>query len=228
MRPGSPAPPPPVWPALVPPVSPALTASSRPLRPEPSGRGRAAGVRMPRRSRLNPVLPLRPRSAAQAIRVRAVSPAAARDSRCARFGCTLKVWTFPRCAGWTRPAGRPSSCSIRPGCPPRRRLSAARTPRRWSTPSAAWWCGERRCWAWRARFGVALAAARGDDVARAAEQIGQARPTAVNLGWGARPRAGRLPPGAAARPRGCRGFRTDRVSCCPGRGQADCRRGCRG
>jgi methylthioribose-1-phosphate isomerase len=34
-------------------------------------------------------------------------------------------------------------------------------------------------------FGVALAAARGDDVARAAERIGQARPTAVNLGWGA-------------------------------------------
>src|SRR5580658_9062088 len=35
-------------------------------------------------------------------------------------------------------------------------------------------------------FGVALAAARGDDVPAAAEAIGQARPTAVNLGWGAR------------------------------------------
>ena len=34
-------------------------------------------------------------------------------------------------------------------------------------------------------FGVALAAYRGDDVARAAAVIGQARPTAVNLGWGA-------------------------------------------
>jgi methylthioribose-1-phosphate isomerase len=35
-------------------------------------------------------------------------------------------------------------------------------------------------------FGVALAAYRGDDVAAAAAEIGQARPTAVNLGWGAR------------------------------------------
>jgi methylthioribose-1-phosphate isomerase len=35
-------------------------------------------------------------------------------------------------------------------------------------------------------FGVALAAARGDDVAAAADAIGRARPTAVNLAWGAR------------------------------------------
>jgi methylthioribose-1-phosphate isomerase len=35
-------------------------------------------------------------------------------------------------------------------------------------------------------FGVALAAVRGDDVAGAAEAIARARPTAVNLGWGAR------------------------------------------
>ncbi|MGW4234307.1 S-methyl-5-thioribose-1-phosphate isomerase [Streptomyces sp. NPDC004980] len=35
-------------------------------------------------------------------------------------------------------------------------------------------------------YGVALAAARGDDVARAAELLEQARPTAVNLGYGAR------------------------------------------
>jgi len=35
-------------------------------------------------------------------------------------------------------------------------------------------------------FGVALAAARDDDVAAAAEAIGSARPTAVNLAWGAR------------------------------------------
>jgi methylthioribose-1-phosphate isomerase len=35
-------------------------------------------------------------------------------------------------------------------------------------------------------FGVALAAARGDDVAAAADAIGSARPTAVNLAWGAR------------------------------------------
>src|ERR1700731_2274196 len=35
-------------------------------------------------------------------------------------------------------------------------------------------------------FGVALAAARGDDVAAAAEVISRARPTAVNLAWGAR------------------------------------------
>jgi methylthioribose-1-phosphate isomerase len=35
-------------------------------------------------------------------------------------------------------------------------------------------------------FGVALAASRGDDVARAAATIEAARPTAVNLGWGAR------------------------------------------
>jgi methylthioribose-1-phosphate isomerase len=35
-------------------------------------------------------------------------------------------------------------------------------------------------------FGVALAAARGDDVAAAATAIEEARPTAVNLGWGAR------------------------------------------
>src|SRR5215470_11874640 len=35
-------------------------------------------------------------------------------------------------------------------------------------------------------YGVALAAARGDDVAAAAEAITGARPTAVNLGWGAR------------------------------------------
>src|SRR5258706_2494760 len=35
-------------------------------------------------------------------------------------------------------------------------------------------------------YGVALAAARGEDVAAAAEAIAQARPTAVNLGWGAR------------------------------------------
>lgn len=35
-------------------------------------------------------------------------------------------------------------------------------------------------------FGVALAAARGDDVAAAAEALAGARPTAVNLGWGAR------------------------------------------
>src|ERR1700684_2677948 len=34
-------------------------------------------------------------------------------------------------------------------------------------------------------FGVALAAARGDDVAAAAEAIGKVRPTAVNLAWGA-------------------------------------------
>jgi methylthioribose-1-phosphate isomerase len=34
-------------------------------------------------------------------------------------------------------------------------------------------------------FGVALAAARGDDVVAAAEAIGKARPTAVNLAWGA-------------------------------------------
>jgi methylthioribose-1-phosphate isomerase len=34
-------------------------------------------------------------------------------------------------------------------------------------------------------FGVALAAARGDDVAAAAEAISAARPTAVNLAWGA-------------------------------------------
>jgi methylthioribose-1-phosphate isomerase len=35
-------------------------------------------------------------------------------------------------------------------------------------------------------FGVALAASRGDDVAQAAAMIEAARPTAVNLGWGAR------------------------------------------
>src|SRR5713101_1524109 len=35
-------------------------------------------------------------------------------------------------------------------------------------------------------FGVALAAARGDDVAAAAEVISRARPTAVNLAWGVR------------------------------------------
>ncbi len=35
-------------------------------------------------------------------------------------------------------------------------------------------------------FGVALAAYRGDDVAQAAAALAQARPTAVNLGWGAR------------------------------------------
>ena len=35
-------------------------------------------------------------------------------------------------------------------------------------------------------FGVALAAYRGDDVAAAAAEIEQARPTAVNLGWGVR------------------------------------------
>lgn len=34
-------------------------------------------------------------------------------------------------------------------------------------------------------YGVALAAARGDDVEAAAAAIGAARPTAVNLGWGA-------------------------------------------
>jgi len=34
-------------------------------------------------------------------------------------------------------------------------------------------------------FGVALAAARGDDVAAVAEELAGARPTAVNLGWGA-------------------------------------------
>jgi methylthioribose-1-phosphate isomerase len=35
-------------------------------------------------------------------------------------------------------------------------------------------------------YGVALAAARGDDVPAAAAAIGRARPTAVNLGWAAR------------------------------------------
>lgn len=35
-------------------------------------------------------------------------------------------------------------------------------------------------------YGVALAAARGEDVARAAELLERARPTAVNLGYGAR------------------------------------------
>jgi methylthioribose-1-phosphate isomerase len=35
-------------------------------------------------------------------------------------------------------------------------------------------------------YGVALAAARGDDVPAAAQALAQARPTAVNLGWGAR------------------------------------------
>ncbi|HSA49349.1 MAG TPA: S-methyl-5-thioribose-1-phosphate isomerase [Yinghuangia sp.] len=35
-------------------------------------------------------------------------------------------------------------------------------------------------------YGVALAAARGDDVEAAAEQLAHARPTAVNLAWGAR------------------------------------------
>ena len=35
-------------------------------------------------------------------------------------------------------------------------------------------------------YGVALAAARGDDVEEAAAAIAAARPTAVNLGWGAR------------------------------------------
>jgi methylthioribose-1-phosphate isomerase len=35
-------------------------------------------------------------------------------------------------------------------------------------------------------FGVALAAARGDDVEAAAADIARARPTAVNLGWGVR------------------------------------------
>jgi methylthioribose-1-phosphate isomerase len=35
-------------------------------------------------------------------------------------------------------------------------------------------------------FGVALAAHRGDDVPRAAAELEQARPTAVNLGWGTR------------------------------------------
>ena len=34
-------------------------------------------------------------------------------------------------------------------------------------------------------YGVALAARRGDDVAAAAAAIEDARPTAVNLGWGA-------------------------------------------
>ena len=54
-------------------------------------------------------------------------------------------------------------------------------------------------------YGVALAAHRGDDVAAAAAAIEDARPTAVNLGWGARralaacQRAGRDPGRAAAR-----------------------------
>jgi methylthioribose-1-phosphate isomerase len=54
-------------------------------------------------------------------------------------------------------------------------------------------------------YGVALAAHRGDDVAAAAAAIEDARPTAVNLGWGAQralaayQRAGRDPRQAAAR-----------------------------
>ncbi|MFH8516444.1 S-methyl-5-thioribose-1-phosphate isomerase [Streptomyces gelaticus] len=39
-------------------------------------------------------------------------------------------------------------------------------------------------------YGVALAAVRGDDVAKAAELLERARPTAVNLGYGARRAAG--------------------------------------
>jgi len=40
-------------------------------------------------------------------------------------------------------------------------------------------------------YGVALAAARGDDVEEAAKAITAARPTAVNLGWGAVGRSAR-------------------------------------
>ena len=46
-------------------------------------------------------------------------------------------------------------------------------------------------------FGVALAAYRGDDVAAAAAADREARPTAVNLGWGVTARTGRIPAGPA-------------------------------
>ncbi len=52
-------------------------------------------------------------------------------------------------------------------------------------------------------FGVALAAYRGDDVAASAALIEGARPTAVNLGWGARRALAayqRASPRARARP----------------------------
>jgi methylthioribose-1-phosphate isomerase len=50
-------------------------------------------------------------------------------------------------------------------------------------------------------YGVALAAARGEDVAAAAEEITAARPTAVNLGWGARRALGAYQRAAAAQDR---------------------------
>jgi len=56
----------------------------------------------------------------------------------------------------------------------------------WWTRSVAWWSAGHQCSGWRGAFGVALAAYRGDDVAGSAAEIERARPTAVNLGWGAR------------------------------------------
>ena len=58
--------------------------------------------------------------------------------------------------------------------------------RPWWTRSAAWWSAGPRCSGSPGAYGVALAAHRGDDVAAAAAAIEDARPTAVNLGWGAR------------------------------------------
>ena len=70
-------------------------------------------------------------------------------------------------------------------------------------------------------FGVALAAYRGEDVAQAAAALAQARPTAVNLGWGTgralaayqAARRGTAPPAADAE--------TDRGAGRPGRSPVD-------
>ena len=92
----------------------------------------------------------------------------------------------PYSAGTSPRKGPPWCLSTRRGFPPRRSSSCA--------PMCPRWCEAIRTLAVRGApllgiaggYGVALAAARGEDVESAAELLEQARPTAVNLGYGAR------------------------------------------
>ena len=74
-------------------------------------------------------------------------------------------------------------------------------------------------------YGVALAAARGEDVPAAADEIAAARPTAVNLGWGARRALGAYQRAVAAQdPCRSNGTRHWLPSARPGRSRTPTRR----
>ena len=103
-----------------------------------------------------------------------------------RYRRTLMMWMFPHCAGWARPPGPAIALLDQTRLPADEAIVTCTDVPELVTAIRRLVVRGAPLLGVAGAYGVALAACRGDDVAGAAAAIEAARPTAVNLGWGAR------------------------------------------